>query len=104
MIGARESQWRRFCETMAPERGELERRGALDITDITQSVPNVTLEASRATNSTLSAFIRGIGVKEDSILVSQPSALTGEAKLIADAPIGVPRDALLVEGVDSASR
>lgn len=29
MIGARESQWRRFCETMAPERGELERRGAL---------------------------------------------------------------------------
>src|SRR6478672_3351415 len=40
---------------------ELARRGALDITDVTQSVPNVTLENSRATNSTLSAFIRGIG-------------------------------------------
>ena len=39
----------------------LEERGALDITDIAQAVPNVTLEASRATNSTLSAFIRGIG-------------------------------------------
>ena len=42
----------------------LEERGALDITDIAQSVPNVTLEASRATNSTLSAFIRGIGQQD----------------------------------------
>ena len=43
---------------------ELARRGALDITDVAQSVPNVTLEASRATNSTLSAFIRGIGQQD----------------------------------------
>ncbi|NNC52585.1 MAG: TonB-dependent receptor [Erythrobacter sp.] len=43
---------------------ELAQRGALDITDIAQSVPNVTLEASRATNSTLSAFIRGIGQQD----------------------------------------
>ena len=43
---------------------ELSRRGALDITDVGQSVPNVTLEASRATNSTLSAFIRGIGQQD----------------------------------------
>ena len=43
---------------------ELQRRGALDITDISQNVPNVTLEASRATNSTLSAFIRGIGQQD----------------------------------------
>jgi len=46
------------------------------------------------------AFIRGIGVNEDSILVSQPSAFTGEAKLLADAPIGVIRDALLVRSLD----
>ncbi|MGB3317689.1 MAG: M13 family metallopeptidase [Sphingopyxis granuli] len=45
-------------------------------------------------------FIRGIGVKEDSLLVSQPSAFTGEAKLIAEAPIGVIRDALLVRSLD----
>ena len=43
---------------------ELARRGALDLTDVAQSVPNVTLEASRATNSTLSAFIRGIGQQD----------------------------------------
>ncbi|WP_162928205.1 M13 family metallopeptidase [Sphingopyxis terrae] len=48
-------------------------------------------------------FVRGIGVKEDALLVSQPSAFTGEAKLIADAPIGVLRDALLVRSLDGFS-
>ena len=43
---------------------ELQRRGALDITDVAQSVPNVTLEPSRGTNSTLTAFIRGIGQQD----------------------------------------
>ncbi|MBA3941880.1 MAG: peptidase M13 [Sphingopyxis sp.] len=48
-------------------------------------------------------FIRGLGVKEDSLLVSQPSAFTGEAKLIADAPVAVLRDALLVRSLDGFS-
>jgi iron complex outermembrane receptor protein len=43
---------------------QLEQRGALDITDVANAVPNVTLENSRATNSTLSAFIRGIGQQD----------------------------------------
>jgi len=43
---------------------QLAERGALDITDVAQAVPNVTLESSRATNSTLSAFIRGIGQQD----------------------------------------
>ncbi len=43
---------------------QLEARGALDLTDIGNVVPNVTLESSRATNSTLSAFIRGIGQQD----------------------------------------
>ena len=43
---------------------ELAERGALDITDVAQTVPNVTLEASRGTNSTLTAFIRGIGQQD----------------------------------------
>ena len=43
---------------------ELATRGALDITDVAQTVPNVTLEASRGTNSTLTAFIRGIGQQD----------------------------------------
>ncbi|MFA7585456.1 MAG: TonB-dependent receptor [Novosphingobium sp.] len=43
---------------------ELEKRGALDITDVMSTTPNVTLETSRGTNSTLSAFIRGIGQQD----------------------------------------
>ncbi|MBC2669680.1 TonB-dependent receptor [Novosphingobium piscinae] len=43
---------------------QLARSGALDITDLAQVAPNVTLEPSRGTNSTLSAFIRGIGQQD----------------------------------------
>jgi iron complex outermembrane receptor protein len=43
---------------------QLEASGAIDITDIAQSAPNVTLEVSRGTNSTLSAFIRGVGQQD----------------------------------------
>ncbi|MEJ2456750.1 MAG: TonB-dependent receptor plug domain-containing protein, partial [Novosphingobium sp.] len=40
---------------------QLEMAGSADITDLAQTAPNVTLEPSRGTNSTLSAFIRGVG-------------------------------------------
>jgi iron complex outermembrane receptor protein len=43
---------------------ELERFGALDLVALTTSSPNTTLEASRATNSTLTAFIRGVGQQD----------------------------------------
>ncbi|MBX3563085.1 MAG: TonB-dependent receptor [Sphingomonas sp.] len=43
---------------------QLEASGAIDITDVAQSAPNVTLEVSRGTNSTLSAFIRGVGQQD----------------------------------------
>jgi iron complex outermembrane receptor protein len=43
---------------------QLEREGAIDITAVGQSTPNVTLENSRATNSTLTAFIRGVGQQD----------------------------------------
>ena len=43
---------------------ELERQGAIDITDLADTTPNVTLEASRGTNSTLTAFIRGVGQQD----------------------------------------
>ncbi len=42
----------------------LEQRGAIDITEIAQITPNTTLEESRGTNSTLTAFIRGIGQQD----------------------------------------
>ena len=39
-------------------------RGAADITELAQMAPSVTLEPSRATNSTLTAFIRGVGQQD----------------------------------------
>ncbi len=43
---------------------QLEQSGAIDIIDIAQTTPSVTLEASRGTNSTLTAFIRGVGQQD----------------------------------------
>ena len=43
---------------------DLEKVGAADITAIGETTPNVTLEVSRGTNSTLSAFIRGVGQQD----------------------------------------
>ncbi|MGD9800294.1 MAG: TonB-dependent receptor [Parvularculaceae bacterium] len=43
---------------------KLETMGAVDLTDIGDITPNVTLETSRATNSTLTAFIRGVGQQD----------------------------------------
>src|SRR5512144_2228296 len=43
---------------------QLDRQGALDITDVADTTPNVTLEVSRGSNSTLTAFIRGVGQQD----------------------------------------
>ena len=43
---------------------QLENQGAVDITDISDTTPNVTLETSRGTNTTLTAFIRGVGQQD----------------------------------------
>jgi iron complex outermembrane receptor protein len=43
---------------------ELALRGASDISELAQSIPSVTLEPSRATNTTLTAFIRGVGQQD----------------------------------------
>jgi iron complex outermembrane receptor protein len=42
----------------------LERQGATDITDLNDTTPNVTLEYSRGTNTTLTAFVRGVGQQD----------------------------------------
>ncbi len=43
---------------------QLSKSGTLDITEIGQEVPNLTLEVSRGTNTTLTAFIRGVGQQD----------------------------------------
>ncbi len=42
----------------------LENAGIPDLTGLTDLIPNTTLKASRATNTTLTAFIRGIGQQD----------------------------------------
>lgn len=43
---------------------DLNQSGALDITEVAKNVPNVTFEVSRATNTTLTTFIRGVGQQD----------------------------------------
>jgi putative endopeptidase len=76
-----------------------------DSSDATKVYNKMTIAelAAAAPGFDWSTFIRGIGVNEDTLLVSQPSALTGEAKLIADAPISVIRDLLIVRSLDGFS-
>ncbi len=69
---------------------QLELRGAADITEIAQQTPSVTLEPSRATNSTLTAFIRGIGQQDPLAGFEQ-----GVALYIDDIYIARPQGALL---------
>ena len=42
----------------------LAKQGTLELTAIAQEVPNLTLEVSRGTNTTLTAFIRGVGQQD----------------------------------------
>ncbi|MES1972688.1 MAG: TonB-dependent receptor [Pseudomonadota bacterium] len=43
---------------------KLEKTGAVDLTDIQNVTPNTTLKDARGTNSTLAAFIRGVGQQD----------------------------------------
>ncbi|SEM61746.1 putative endopeptidase [Sphingomonas gellani] len=47
-----------------------------------------------------SAYFRGIGTPVDTLIVAQPSAVTGIAKLIAAAPLGVLKDQMLLRSID----
>jgi len=69
---------------------ELALRGASDITDIAQVAPSVTLEPSRATNSTLTAFIRGVGQQDPLAGFEQ-----GVALYLDDVYVARPQGALL---------
>ena len=42
----------------------MERVGLTDITELQQRMPNTTMQVSRGTNSTLTAYIRGIGQQD----------------------------------------
>ncbi|TKD53349.1 TonB-dependent receptor [Sphingomonas baiyangensis] len=65
-------------------------QGAIDLSDIGDTTPNVTLEPSRGTNSTLTAFIRGVG-QQDPV----PGFEAGVGLYIDDVYLNRPQAALL---------
>ena len=68
----------------------LEQNGINDITDLQKFAPNTTLQASRGTNSTLTAFIRGIG-QQDPLWGFEP----GVGIYVDDVYIARPQGAIL---------
>lgn len=68
----------------------LSMRGAADISEIAQIVPSVTIEPSRATSSTLTAFIRGVGQQDPLAGFEQ-----GVALYLDDVYIARPQGAML---------
>jgi iron complex outermembrane receptor protein len=69
---------------------DLDRTGTTNIGDLSEVIPSVTLEPSRATNSTLTAFIRGVGQQDPLAGFEQ-----GVALYIDDVYIARPQGALL---------
>ncbi len=68
----------------------LDLRGAVDITELQKDTPNLTLQVARGSNSTLIAFIRGIG-QQDPLWGFEP----GVGLYIDDVYIARPQGAVL---------
>ena len=68
----------------------LAERGAPDITALQRSTPNLTIQVARGTNSTLTAFIRGIG-QQDPLWGFEP----GVGLYVDDVYIARPQGAVL---------
>jgi iron complex outermembrane receptor protein len=68
---------------------ELEKAAVPDVTALTNMVPNTTLKSSRGTNSTLTAFIRGIG-QQDPVAGYEP----GVGVYLDDVYLARPQGAL----------
>lgn len=68
----------------------LEATGAVDITSIQRSTPNATIEVARGSNSTLIAFIRGVG-QQDPLWGFEP----GVGLYVDDVYIARPQGAIL---------
>ncbi|GAB3297877.1 TonB-dependent receptor [Pseudidiomarina andamanensis] len=70
--------------------GDLEEIGVEDITELQQRIPNATIQVSRGTNSTLTAYIRGVG-QQDPLWGFEP----GVGVYIDDVYIARPQGAVL---------
>ncbi|MCX8476205.1 MAG: M13 family metallopeptidase [Sphingomonas sp.] len=57
--------------------------------------------ARKAPGFDFKGYFAGIGAPVDSVIVAQPSAVTGIAKLVGATPVGVLKDQLLVRSLDN---
>ena len=69
---------------------DLEATGAVDITSIQRATPNATIEVARGSNSTLVAFIRGVG-QQDPLWGFEP----GVGLYVDDVYVARPQGAIL---------
>ena len=69
--------------------------------DKTYNKLTVAALAKSAPGFDFAGYFAGLGAPVDSVIVAQPSAVTGIARLIAAAPLGVLRDQLLVRSLDA---
>ncbi|AJP71593.1 M13 family metallopeptidase [Sphingomonas hengshuiensis] len=59
--------------------------------------------AKQAPGFDFAAYFAGIGAPVDTVIIGQPSAITGIARIVAAAPVGVLTDQLLVRSLDTFS-
>ncbi|HYI43133.1 MAG TPA: M13 family metallopeptidase N-terminal domain-containing protein, partial [Sphingomicrobium sp.] len=74
----------------------------VDSRDATKTYNKLTLAElqRRAPGFDFATYMRAIGVNSNELLVAQPSAITGIARLISRAPLSVLKDQLLVRSLD----
>ncbi|WP_174274997.1 M13 family metallopeptidase [Sphingomonas bacterium] len=68
--------------------------------DKTYNKTTVAALAQTSPGFDFAAYLKGIGTPVDTVIVAQPSAIAGIARLIAAAPLGVLKDQLLVRSLD----
>jgi putative endopeptidase len=62
----------------------------MTVTDLQKAAPGLDF----------ASMFKGLGAPVDTVIVSQPSAVTGIARLVADTPIGVLQDQLILRSLD----
>ena len=74
----------------------------VDSRDATKTYNKMTVGqlAKKAPGFDFPTYFKGIGAPADTLVVSQPSAIAGIAKLVAAAPLAVLRDQLLLRSLD----
>ena len=74
----------------------------VDSRDATKTYNKMTVAdlARRAPGFDFVAYFKGLGTPVPTVIVAQPSAITGIAKLVSTAPIGVLKDQLILRSLD----